>query len=214
MFLIPGIILIILIITYECIYSNAHELLLYRFFAQLISLNIVFQKWPGFLYISDGGHIENFGLLPLIRRKCRLIIISDGSHDPNETCEPLMETLIMAEERLYCSFFSKDINQSVTHQLKTEFIGNENRSRFINFRVRYDDGTFGEIIYLKAKIDANKKWNGVCCDCCKSCSFWECCFGQFPYHSTGHQFFSPGLYNLYQKEGIEAYEEYKQYKNE
>jgi len=70
----------------------------------------------------------------------------------------------------------------------------------------------GDVIYLKARRDADK-WNGLCCDCCKGCTFWSPLLGNFPQHSTAHQFFSPGLYELYQKEGFRAYEDYKNFKS-
>jgi hypothetical protein len=36
-----------------------------------------------FLLVTDGGHIENLGLGPLLDRRCRLIIVSDAGHDPD-----------------------------------------------------------------------------------------------------------------------------------
>ena len=35
-----------------------------------------------FLYLTDGGHIENLGLYQLLRRRCRLIIVIDAEADP------------------------------------------------------------------------------------------------------------------------------------
>ncbi len=36
----------------------------------------------GSLYLSDGGHSENLGLYPLVRRNCRNIIVIDAEHEP------------------------------------------------------------------------------------------------------------------------------------
>lgn len=36
-----------------------------------------------FVYLSDGGHIENLGAYELMRRRCRLIICVDGECDPD-----------------------------------------------------------------------------------------------------------------------------------
>jgi len=106
MFCIPGVILVAIIIIYEALpFYNPHEIVIYRFFAQMLSLNIIFPSLPEILYISDGGHLENFGFLPLFRRKCRLVVIADGSQDENETCDSLFKGLKMAEGRLHCSFF-------------------------------------------------------------------------------------------------------------
>jgi len=35
------------------------------------------------LNLSDGGHHENLGIYPLLKRRCRLIIASDAASDPN-----------------------------------------------------------------------------------------------------------------------------------
>jgi hypothetical protein len=37
------------------------------------------------VYLSDGGHFENLGLYEMIRRRCRFIVISDASCDPDCT---------------------------------------------------------------------------------------------------------------------------------
>ncbi len=34
-------------------------------------------------FISDGGHNENLGLGPLLRRECQLIVVSDAGYDPD-----------------------------------------------------------------------------------------------------------------------------------
>lgn len=36
-----------------------------------------------FVYLSDGGHIENLGAYELLRRRCRLVICVDGERDPD-----------------------------------------------------------------------------------------------------------------------------------
>jgi hypothetical protein len=35
-----------------------------------------------FLYLTDGGHIENLGLYQLLRRRCKLIVVVDAEADP------------------------------------------------------------------------------------------------------------------------------------
>ena len=34
------------------------------------------------MYLSDGGHAENLGLYPLVRRGCQNIIVIDAEHEP------------------------------------------------------------------------------------------------------------------------------------
>lgn len=37
----------------------------------------------GFLFLTDGGHIENLGVYALLRRRCKIIIAIDGEADPD-----------------------------------------------------------------------------------------------------------------------------------
>jgi Patatin-like phospholipase len=41
------------------------------------------------VYLSDGGHFENLGLYEMVRRRCRLIIVSDAGCDPKFSFEDL-----------------------------------------------------------------------------------------------------------------------------
>jgi hypothetical protein len=36
-----------------------------------------------YVYLSDGGHFDNLGLYEMLRRRCRLIVISDATSDPH-----------------------------------------------------------------------------------------------------------------------------------
>ena len=42
-----------------------------------------------YIYLSDGGHFENLGLYEMIRRRCRVIVVSDAGCDPDCTFEDL-----------------------------------------------------------------------------------------------------------------------------
>jgi len=42
-----------------------------------------------YIYLSDGGHFENLGLYEMVRRRCHLIVVSDGGCDPECAFEDL-----------------------------------------------------------------------------------------------------------------------------
>ena len=42
-----------------------------------------------YIYLSDGGHFENLGLYEMVRRRCHMIVVSDGGCDPNCAFEDL-----------------------------------------------------------------------------------------------------------------------------
>lgn len=50
-------------------------------------LRLLFAEWVRrsrrhYVLVTDGGHVENLGIRELLDRRCRLIIVSDASHDP------------------------------------------------------------------------------------------------------------------------------------
>ena len=46
-----------------------------------------------YVYLSDGGHFENLGLYEMVRRRCRLIVVSDAGCDPDFAFEDLGNAL-------------------------------------------------------------------------------------------------------------------------
>jgi len=52
------------------------------------ALGMTNDKSP-YVYLSDGGHFDNFGLYEMILRRCRFIVVSDASTDPTYCFESL-----------------------------------------------------------------------------------------------------------------------------
>jgi hypothetical protein len=46
-----------------------------------------------YIYLSDGGHFENFGLYEMVLRRCRLIVIGDATSDAEYSFESLGQSL-------------------------------------------------------------------------------------------------------------------------
>ncbi|PYS07998.1 MAG: acyltransferase, partial [Acidobacteria bacterium] len=46
------------------------------------TLGLTDDKHP-YVYLSDGGHFENLGLYEMVLRRCKMIVVSDGSADPD-----------------------------------------------------------------------------------------------------------------------------------
>lgn len=53
-----------------------------------------------FVYVSDGGHLENLGFIELLRRRCKLIILVDASGDKTRTTGALDGALELAKQHL------------------------------------------------------------------------------------------------------------------
>jgi hypothetical protein len=47
--------------------------------------------------LSDGGHLENLGVMELLRRRCRLIVAGDGESDPKYAFGALATLMRTAE---------------------------------------------------------------------------------------------------------------------
>jgi hypothetical protein len=52
------------------------------------SLGMTDDQHP-YVYLSDGGHFENFGVYEMVLRRCHVIVVSDGSADPQYAYEGL-----------------------------------------------------------------------------------------------------------------------------
>jgi hypothetical protein len=66
-------------------------------------LREVFGSYPKdsrYVYVSDGGHIDNLGLLELLRRRCGTILLFDASGDPLGTISTLLGTIDLAASYL------------------------------------------------------------------------------------------------------------------
>ena len=75
---------------------------------------------PAILRISDGGHIENFGLLSLLRLRLPKIVVVNGGQNPDYGVE-LFYTLQMAREKLRCSFTGID-GRDVIEDVRANFV--------------------------------------------------------------------------------------------
>ncbi|MFO0907072.1 MAG: hypothetical protein U0794_01680 [Isosphaeraceae bacterium] len=59
-------------------------------------------------FLSDGGHVENLGLETLLRRRCRVILVSDMTCDPEYQYRYLMEVLRRARSEHGIQFQALD----------------------------------------------------------------------------------------------------------
>ena len=63
---------------------------------------------PPIMLLSDGGHVENLGLLPLLKKRLKKIIVVDGGYKEDQKLygESLLNALTLARTKLNCSFIS------------------------------------------------------------------------------------------------------------
>ena len=91
-----------------------------RYIRNLTGVSNVGPAPPTILRISDGGHIENFGLLPLLQLRLTKIVVVNGGYDADYGVE-LLYALQMARERLRCSFTGMD-GRDVIEDVRANFV--------------------------------------------------------------------------------------------
>ena len=119
--LVVGISLVCLFVVFLCICCNCcsgcrsctdlHNWLLvhlasYRFICSLLNIITDGETPPAMMHLSDGGHFENMGLLPLLKLRLPYILVVDGSHIPSdeEYAKEIVNVMEQAREILDCSF--------------------------------------------------------------------------------------------------------------
>lgn len=143
-----------------------------------------------FLYVTDGGHYENLGLVELIRRGCTTIYCLDASGDHEETFHTLGEAVALARTELQVEI---DIHPDPMRPKD----GLPASTDFVVGRIRYPNRVEGEcvegfLVYGKATVTQDAPWDVRD-------------FGErdqrFPNHSTIDQFFNEQKFEAYRALG-------------
>jgi len=78
---------------------------------------------PAVIYLSDGGHIENLGILPLLKKRLQKIVSIDGGQNilDEDYGSILLEALDMARKKLDCSFSGMD-GRDIAEDIREKFV--------------------------------------------------------------------------------------------
>ena len=159
------------------------------------------------LDLTDGGHFENLGLYELIRRRLKLIVLSDGSADPDFEFKALGVSIERAivDFRVSVEFIPEfDLDNLIPGGFAT----NTGRNRkwanrgFAVANIAYSDGGTGVLIYIKPtlvhgigpEVISYKGGGSI-----------------FPHEATADQFFDEVQFEAYRElgffQGVAAMEE-------
>lgn len=139
-----------------------------------------------FLYLSDGGHFENLGLYELVRRKCRLIVVSDAGCDPNYAFDDL------ANAQRKCSIdLGAEIDINI-QDMRPEDGFKHTQAHHAIGSIRYADGSRGTLLYLKASLT-----DGEAPDIINYATNHP----DFPHDTTADQSFDEDQFESYRKLG-------------
>ena len=113
---------------------------------------------PAIMLLSDGGHIENLGILPLLKLRLKEIVVVDGGSGNFQ--DTLFNALSIAGKKLSCSFVTMDGDSEMTAIREFPPTGPEGPWRH-EFKVRYswskdqEDGKWsageGHIIVIRPR---------------------------------------------------------------
>jgi Patatin-like phospholipase len=143
-----------------------------------------------YLYLSDGGHVDNLGLYEMVARRCRVIVISDAGQDP----EVLFEDLVRMLRRIR-------IDWGIPIELDAGPVHGRNR-RWAIGRVGYSsaDGPGvpdGLLLYLKAAIVGDEP---------PAVLAYAREQPMFPHHSTTDQWYDEVRFERYRALGCHTVE--------
>lgn len=165
------------------------------FFMEMFGLTSENERW---VYLSDGGHFENLGLYEMVRRRCRLIVVSDAGCDPKYDFDDLGNALrkIWIDLGVRIDFTGLD-------QLKKRFKRRPTPAQEQPYwavgHIRYGDAdqresADGLILYIKAGLHGTE---------CMDVLSYATTHKEFPHESTANQFFTESQFESYRALGYE-----------
>ena len=144
------------------------------------------------IYLSDGGHFENLGLYEMIRRRCRMIVVSDAGCDP--TCS--FEDLGNAVRKIYIDFgVSIEFSKLEIQARQTPPVPG---LRFAIGTIKYPGSTrLGWLLYLKPTYQGTER---------ADVRSYATGHPTFPHESTTDQWFSESQLESYRALGASVTE--------
>ena len=151
-----------------------------------------------FVYVSDGGHWENLGVVELLRRGCTTIICLDAAGDPPGQFHTLAGAveLARAELGIEIEFDPSDLVPDESGQAKS------NCAKGV---IRYPNGVEGSLYLLKTIIARGAPLDVL--------SYRER-DRRFPYHPTSDQLFDDRQFESYRALGRDAAERFIRLRDE
>lgn len=148
------------------------------------------RRW---VYLSDGGHFENLGLYEMVRRRCRIIVVSDAGCDPNFGFEDLANAArkIYIDLGVSIDFETMDLTQRQSPPQPAAYCALG--------RITYPGraGQTGWILYIKPGYHGNEPID---------IQGYANAHETFPHESTADQFFSESQFEAYRGLGAHIME--------
>lgn len=140
------------------------------------------------VYVSDGGHFENLGVYEMVLRRCKRIIVVDGSADPSFNLDDLAGAMRKAQIDLGVPI---EFEPPASFKPRSEHPGG---SHCFVAAIRYSDvdGTpedqDGQLVYIKASLTGDEP---------EDVMQYARTHPDFPHESTANQFFNESQFQSY-----------------
>jgi hypothetical protein len=149
--------------------------------------------------LSDGGHFENLGLYEMVLRRCRTIIVADGSADPAFDFDDLGNAIrkIRVDMGINIEFPALPVTKKITEASRHCAVG--------TICYKAVDGAAAEdgvLIYIKASLTGNEP-----CDIMNYAQRNPA----FPHQPTSDQWFDESQFESYRLLGIHVIDEILQF---
>ena len=113
---------------------------------------------PAMLHLSDGGHMENLAILPLLKRRLQRIVVVNGGYTETDSSygDDLIHAMELARKKLNCCFHSEN-GSDVERDIKEKFVNKApgQQPRSYRFKVHYyekDEEYGGDNIVGEGKV--------------------------------------------------------------
>lgn len=153
-----------------------------------------------YVYLSDGGHFENLGLYEMVRRRCHLIVVSDGGCDKECRFDDLGNAIRKIRIDMGIPIdFTKDI---CIYSRSEDAKQNRKGSYFAVGKIKYSnvDGpeTDGYVLYIKPSFYGREP---------RDVFEYAKNNPDFPHQSTADQFFNESQFESYRALGVYVFEQ-------
>jgi hypothetical protein len=161
------------------------------------------RKRHGFVFLTDGGHIDNLGVYELLRRRCKLIIAIDGEADPDFDSGSLVqvERFARIDMNVIIRLNWEPIGirtQAVTTEIKNDQLKEQPGPHVALGSISYPPLTSGgerekgALIYIKASLSGDESDYVIA---------YKKANPQFPHETTLDQLFSEEQFEAYRALG-------------
>jgi hypothetical protein len=141
-----------------------------------------------FIYLTDGGHWENLGLVELLRRRCTDVLCFDASTDADGAAGDIGRAIALARSELGADIA---LDPAPTRPLD----GGRSADLAVRGDIHYPDGGHARLVYAKATLTDGLSWD------LRSFQHRD---ARFPHHSYARQIFTDEQFEAYRSLGHAA----------